>query len=261
MRVPSALLGPAVPSDRWRAAATAGAVGLLAGVLRFRALGSPAAVVFDETYYAKDAWALLQTGAERVWAEGSNDGILVGDASGLTDQAAFASHPPLGKWVIAVGEAAAGLGPVGWRLGAAAMGTLAVVVMVYLARRVTRSTLLGGLAGLLLALDGLAVTTSRLALLDGTLLLLVVVAAAALVRDRDWSPWPPTCARRLRTSPTCGCRSGVRGACSWAWRSVPRARRSGAACRCSPSSACSPWCGRRARWPTPATRTRAAGRC
>jgi dolichyl-phosphate-mannose--protein O-mannosyl transferase len=187
MRIPSGLLGPAMPTDRWRAAATAGGVGVLAGVLRLRGLGEPAAVVFDETYYAKDAWAMLRTGVERSWTEGSNDLVLAGDTSGLTADAAFASHPPLGKWVIALGEAAAGLTPLGWRLGVAVAGTLATVVMVYLARRVTRSTLLGGLAGLLVALDGLALTTSRLALLDGTLLLLVVLACALLVRDRDWA--------------------------------------------------------------------------
>jgi dolichyl-phosphate-mannose--protein O-mannosyl transferase len=187
MRVPSGLLGPALPTDRWRAAATALGVGVLAGVLRFRGLGEPAAVVFDETYYAKDAWALLRTGVERAWSEGANEQILAGDTSGLTDEAAFVSHPPLGKWVIAMGEAVSGLTPLGWRLGVALAGTLAAVVMVYLARRVTRSTLLGGLAGVLVALDGLALTTSRIALLDGTLLLLVVAATALLVKDRDWA--------------------------------------------------------------------------
>ena len=185
VRVPSGLLGPAVPTDRWRAAGTATAVGLLAGLLRFRGLGGPAEFVFDETYYAKDAWAVLRTGAERKWSEGANEQVLAGDLSGLTDEAAFASHPPLGKWVIALGEAVEGLTPLGWRLGVAALGTLAAVVMVYLARRVTRSTLLGGLAGLLVALDGLALTTSRVAVLDGMLMFWLVLATAFLVRDRD----------------------------------------------------------------------------
>jgi dolichyl-phosphate-mannose--protein O-mannosyl transferase len=199
VRVPSGLLGPSMPADRARAGVVALGVGVVAGATRLWRLGEPRAVVFDETYYAKDAWALLRTGVERAWVEGSNDLILAGDTSGLTSDAAFASHPPLGKWVIALGEAVAGLTPLGWRLGVAVAGTLAAVVMVYLARRVTRSTLLGGLAGLLVALDGLALTTSRLALLDGTLLLLVVLASALLVRDRDWAR--QRMADTLRASP------------------------------------------------------------
>lgn len=187
MPVSPGLLGPPAPTDRWRAVAVASVVGLVAGLLRLRGLDHPAELVFDETYYAKDAWALLQTGAEREWADAADEQILAGDLSGLTQQASFASHPPWGKWMIAAGQAVAGMTPVGWRLGVAVLGTLAAVVMVYVARRVTRSTLLGGLAGLLVALDGLAIVTSRIAVLDGMLMFWVLLAVAFLVRDRDWS--------------------------------------------------------------------------
>lgn len=185
MGVPAGLLGSPPPTDRWRALGVAATVGAVAGVLRFRGLSHPPAFVFDETYYAKDAWAVLQTGAERVWSDGADEQILAGDLSPLTDEAKFASHPPMGKWVIAAGEHVAGMTPLGWRLGVAVLGTLAAVVMVYLARRMTRSTALGGLAGLLVALDGLAIVTSRIAVLDGILMFFVVLAAALLVRDRD----------------------------------------------------------------------------
>ncbi|MGC5016869.1 phospholipid carrier-dependent glycosyltransferase, partial [Streptosporangium sp. DT93] len=37
----------------------------LGAVLRFVDLGRPHAVVFDETWYAKDAWALITFGVER----------------------------------------------------------------------------------------------------------------------------------------------------------------------------------------------------
>jgi dolichyl-phosphate-mannose--protein O-mannosyl transferase len=199
VRVPSGLIGPSMPADRARAGVVALGVGVVAGATRFWRLGEPAAVVFDETYYAKDAWALLQTGVERRWASGADDAVLAGDLSRLTEEGAFVSHPPAGKWVIALGEALAGMTPFGWRLGVAVAGTLAAVVMVYLARRVTRSTLLGGLAGLLIALDGLAITTSRVALLDGILMFWVLVAAWLLVRDRDWSR--DRAATHVRASP------------------------------------------------------------
>jgi dolichyl-phosphate-mannose--protein O-mannosyl transferase len=179
-------------------------VGALAAATRLAGLAHPRDFVFDETHYAKDAWAVLRTGVERVWSEGSNERVLAGDLSGLTNVAAFASHPPAGKWVIAAGQAALGMEPLGWRLGPALLGALAAAVMVLLGLRVTGSLLLGGVAGVLVALDGLAITMSRHALLDGQLMAWLVFGMAALVRDRDalrarlqaggglvrwWRPW------------------------------------------------------------------------
>ena len=44
-------------------------VAVFAGALRFWHLGSPRAVVFDETYYAKDAWSVLRLGYEGSWPD------------------------------------------------------------------------------------------------------------------------------------------------------------------------------------------------
>ena len=48
----------------------------LAGVLRLANLGRPDAIIFDETYYVKDALALLRFGYERKAVEGADDMIL-----------------------------------------------------------------------------------------------------------------------------------------------------------------------------------------
>ena len=40
---------------------------LLAFLIRLHNLGYPNKLVFDETYYAKDAWSLLKFGYERNW--------------------------------------------------------------------------------------------------------------------------------------------------------------------------------------------------
>ena len=58
-RLPAAVAGL---SARWSGWGGPLLVALFAGLLRFRHLGSPRAVVFDETYYAKDAWGLLNQG-------------------------------------------------------------------------------------------------------------------------------------------------------------------------------------------------------
>ena len=75
-------------------------------------------------------------------------------------------HPEVGKWLIGAGEQVFGFDALGWRAAPAIVGTLMVLVIIRLVRRLTGSTLLGGVAGLLLCFDGLALVLSRLALLD-----------------------------------------------------------------------------------------------
>ena len=165
-----------------------------AGVLRFWDLGRPKAFIFDETYYAKDAWSLLHFGVEQDYVKAANDKdpdpanvkILAGDLDGLwTGDPSYVVHPPGGKWVIALGEQLFGMTPFGWRFAVAVTGTLAVLLVARIGRRLFRSTLLGCTAGLLLAVDGLAYVHSRTALLDPLLMFWAIVAFGALVIDRD----------------------------------------------------------------------------
>ncbi len=143
------------------------AVALLALFLRLWNLGKPRVFEFDETYYAKDAWSLLRYGYVRGYTENANDQILAGQTTGhWKDDPSMIVHPEVGKWLIALGEKAFGMDPFGWRISAAVVGALMVLVMCRLARRVTGSTALGIVAGLLLSFDGLQFVLSRLALLD-----------------------------------------------------------------------------------------------
>jgi dolichyl-phosphate-mannose--protein O-mannosyl transferase len=93
----------------------------------------------------------------------------------------------VGKLLMAVGEWLYGLNSVGWRLAPAVIGTLAILVMCRVTRRLTRSTLLGCVAGLLLSLDGLEFVLSRTGILDIFLMFFVLAAFACLVVDRDVS--------------------------------------------------------------------------
>ncbi|MFD2348771.1 phospholipid carrier-dependent glycosyltransferase [Nonomuraea ferruginea] len=171
-------------------------VAIFGGVLRFTGLGRPHAVVFDETYYAKDAYALLRYGAERAMLGDSDNPIadkrlIAGDldifrrCADYDQCASYVAHPPLGKWMIGAGEWLFGMNPFGWRFAAALVGTLSILMLARVARRMTRSTLLGCFAGLLLALDGLHFVLSRTALLDIFLMFWVLVGFACLVVDRD----------------------------------------------------------------------------
>ncbi|KMS70554.1 membrane protein [Streptomyces viridochromogenes] len=161
-------------------------VTLLAGLLRFWNLGSPKAVIFDETYYAKDAWALVHRGFEVNWDKNANDLILkVGDQVPIPTDAAYVVHPPVGKYVIGLGELMFGFNPFGWRFMTALLGTLAVLMLCRIGRRIFRSTFLGCLAGTLMAVDGLAFVMARTSLLDGVLMFFVLAAFGCLVIDRD----------------------------------------------------------------------------
>jgi len=159
----------------------------IAAILRLTGLSKPSGKIFDEVYYARDAWGLLDHGVEWNYQENT---------------AGYVVHPPLGKWLIALGEWAFGyadpehkikeaghlvtLSPeVGWRISAAIVGTLSVLILIRLARRLFGSTVLGCAAGLLMALDGFHLVLSRSALLDIFLMFFVLAAFAALVVDRD----------------------------------------------------------------------------
>ncbi|MFE2266126.1 dolichyl-phosphate-mannose--protein mannosyltransferase [Streptomyces griseosporeus] len=161
-------------------------VTLLAGLLRFWNLGSPHAVIFDETYYAKDAWAIVHHGFEVNWDKDVNKLIL--DSGGhvtLPSDAAYVVHPPVGKYVIGLGELMFGFDPFGWRFMTALLGTLSVLMLCRIGRRLFRSTFLGCLAGALMAVDGLHFVMSRTSLLDGVLMFFVLAAFGCLVVDRD----------------------------------------------------------------------------
>ena len=159
------------------------------GLLRFWHLGTPHQLVFDETYYVKQGYSLLLHGFEmRTDPEVAEPDALftagTPDVFGTT--ADFVVHPPVGKWMIAAGEALFGIGSsTGWRFTAAVCGTLSLLVLGRVARRLFRSTLLGVTAALLLATDGMHFVESRTSLLDVFLMFWVLCAFACLLIDRD----------------------------------------------------------------------------
>ncbi|BCY15047.1 dolichyl-phosphate-mannose--protein mannosyltransferase [Actinoplanes sp. L3-i22] len=143
---------------------------LAAGILRLAGVDKPKGYIFDEVYYPTDAWDMLQHGVE--WDEKTNG-------------PAYVVHPPLGKWLIALGEQIFGNRELGWRFTAAIAGTLMIFILIRVAYRMFHSTVLAGMAGLLMTLDGFQLVLSRTALLDIFLGLFVLLTFACMVLDRD----------------------------------------------------------------------------
>ncbi|MGD7788446.1 dolichyl-phosphate-mannose--protein mannosyltransferase [Propionibacteriaceae bacterium Y1700] len=177
-----------MPTDRLFSWLVTTAIAVLAFCMRIPGLGNPNKLVFDETYYPKDAWTLSKFGYEKAWDDGKvvNPQIVAGNPDVFSPDAAFIVHPQLGKWLIAAGEHLFGMNSFGWRFPSLIFGVLLIIVTIRLVRRVSRSTVIGGLAGLLLTLDGLHFVMSRIGLLDIFLAFFVLAAVACLAVDRDW---------------------------------------------------------------------------
>ncbi|MCL2584816.1 MAG: phospholipid carrier-dependent glycosyltransferase [Streptosporangiales bacterium] len=188
----------------------------VAAFTRFNRLAVPRALIFDETYYAKDSWSILTHGVEWNPVTNANALILAHHASGLFKACSGVScgeyvvQPPFGKLAMAVGEWIFGLDSLGWRAASAVFGTLAILIMCRVTRRLTRSTVLGCLAGLLLSLDGLEFVLSRTGILDIFLMVFVLAAFGFLLIDRDESRSRLAAALVLTRSDEAGPGLGIR---------------------------------------------------
>ncbi|MGL3151064.1 dolichyl-phosphate-mannose--protein mannosyltransferase [Microbacterium sp. A82] len=157
----------------------------LAAALRLSNLAHPYALAFDETYYAKDAWSLWALGYEGTWGDGANEAFVTGDTGTLSETGSYVVHPPLGKWLIALGMGLFGAGnSAAWRLSTAVIGTLTVLLVYLVAKELTRSIVVASVAGLLLAIDGLSIVMSRIALLDGPLTFFILLGFLFILYDR-----------------------------------------------------------------------------
>jgi dolichyl-phosphate-mannose-protein mannosyltransferase len=181
----SALRSP-LWANRWVRLAGPALVLLLAALLRFWNLGHPATLVFDETFYVKDAWSLFNNGYESSWPDDADARFAAGQSSIFSTAASFVVHPPLGKWLIALGMAVFGPeNPFGWRAMTALVGVLAVLVLMLIAQKLFGSVLLTSIAGFLFAIDGNAIVMSRVALLDNYVMFFALLGFGAILLDRD----------------------------------------------------------------------------
>ncbi|MSV64881.1 MAG: phospholipid carrier-dependent glycosyltransferase [Actinobacteria bacterium] len=138
--------------------------------LRLWNLNKPKGFIFDEVYYAKNANSLITHGVELNSA----------------NQSEFVVHPPLGKWLIGIGIKLFGNNEFGWRISAAVFGTLSILLIYLIAQRLFNSYLLSNIAAGLMALDGLNLVMSRVALLDIFLMFFILLATYLFMRNQYW---------------------------------------------------------------------------
>ena len=142
---------------------------LFAAITRFANLGRPNELVFDEVYYVDGARDLLAYGVE------SQSG-----------EAEFVVHPPLGKWLIAIGIQIFGDNPFGWRFSAALFGLASVSLIYFITQSLFKSNFLCLAATALISLDGLHLVMSRTALLDIFLSFFILLTFYLVIQEKYW---------------------------------------------------------------------------
>jgi dolichyl-phosphate-mannose--protein O-mannosyl transferase len=145
---------------------------ILTFALSFRLwrLDSPKGYIFDEIYYAKNAFSLISSGVELDQEGGSE----------------FVVHPPLGKWLIGIGIKLFGNNEFGWRSSSALFGSASVLLIYLITKRLFKSEFLALSAALLMALDGLSLVMSRVALLDIFLMFFILLTFYFLLKENYW---------------------------------------------------------------------------
>ncbi|QKJ24960.1 phospholipid carrier-dependent glycosyltransferase [Aquiluna borgnonia] len=158
----------------------------LGALFRFIDLATPSTLVFDETYYVKDAYTLGQFGHEKQWPDDANLSFEAGQPDVFLDEGSYVVHPPVGKWLIWFGIQLFGVtDSFGWRFSTALLGTLAIPLLIAVANRLIGNRVFALMAGLFLAIEGHAVVLSRTAILDGMLAFFVLMAFYFFVRDQQ----------------------------------------------------------------------------
>ena len=138
--------------------------------IRLWRLSLPTGYIFDEVYYAKNANSLLSSAVEL-------------DAQG---QAEFVVHPPFGKWLIAIGIRLFGNEEFGWLFASVIFGTLSILLIYLIVKKLFNSEFLSITAALLMAFDGLNLVMSRVALLDIFLMFFILLSIYFLITNNLW---------------------------------------------------------------------------
>ncbi len=115
--------------------------------------------MFDEVYYAGSAYEFLN--GEEMFEE---------------------THPPLGKILISIGEVLFGVCPFGWRFVCAVCGILMLPLMYWFLYRIFKNAKIALLGTVLLSLDFMHFTLSRIATLDSIIAFFILAMFAVMWR-------------------------------------------------------------------------------
>ncbi len=163
-----------------------GFITLIAALVRFVRLGEPGRIIFDEVYYVLDGWTLANLGYESEWPENQVQLWESGQHDAYTGSPSYVVHPPLGKYLIGWGIQLFGPENVyAWRMAVAIFGTLAIPLCYLVGKRLFRSIPMAAIPAGFLALDGHAIVTSRVSILDIMVMFFALLGFYFILIDRD----------------------------------------------------------------------------
>lgn len=150
----------------------------LSAVMRFIKIGfnDDNTPVFDEKHYSVQAMQLLL-----------NNGVENNPGYGLI------VHPPLGKFLISIGEKFFGYTPLGWRFMSIVAGVLIILLLCIMVHKITNSLLLVIFTGIISNTEGVLFGMSRMGMLDIFQALFITLIAFCLLfyitTDYKNTPW------------------------------------------------------------------------
>lgn len=116
--------------------------------------------VFDEKHYVSQAKEMLTNGGMEY---NPNYGLIV--------------HPPLGKWLLSIGEMIFGYTPLGWRIMPIIAGVITVIATCIIIQKITKSYYFTILASILINIEGVSLIMSRIGMLDAFVEMFVALIA------------------------------------------------------------------------------------
>ena len=147
---------------------------------------------FDEIYHARTAYELLHGESVYEW-----------------------THPPLGKVLMMIGIQLFGMTPFGWRFMGTLMGVLMLPLMYLLAKQLTKSSKLSFIAMMLMALDSMHFTQTRIATIDSYAVFWIMLMYLFMIRyiQMDWRK--VSLGRSFVPLGLCGATMGIAIATKW----------------------------------------------
>ena len=147
---------------------------------------------FDEIYHARTAYEMLHGETVYEW-----------------------THPPLGKVMMMIGIQIFGMTPFGWRFMGALIGVMMLPLMYLLAKQLTKSSKLSFIAMMLMALDSMHFTQTRIATIDSYAVFWIMLMYLFMIRyiQMDWRK--VSIGRSFVPLGLCGVTMGVAIATKW----------------------------------------------
>lgn len=152
-------------------------------VLRIVNFDYPKKFIMDEAYYVPDGFSIFKYGYEVRWVEfykgkwtETISSMFVNPPVAPYSLDYMSTHPPFGKMLIGFGALLFNpTNTVGWRISVLIFGISLIILTMYLTKLIFKNKAITLFAGFFIAIDGMAISMSRVSMLDMFLTVFVIL--------------------------------------------------------------------------------------